>query len=365
MDFTDQLAALATRAAKQKDIISTEEATKNALVMPFIQALGYDIFDPAEVIPEFTADVGSKKGEKVDYAITADGKITMLFECKSCGFNLNDCHASQLRRYFHVTTARISVLTNGIVYRFFSDLDDKNKMDEKPFMEVNLLDLDEHIVPELKKLTKNSFEIDQMLSTANDLKYVREIKSLLDNEFDRPSPEFVRFILSGVYSGLKTQQVIDQFTPITKQAIQLLINGKINDRLKSALKQEEKPEQVPIEEATPESGIVTTREEIDGFYIVRAILHQVIDISRLHMRDTKSYFAILLDDSNRKTICRLHFNTSQKYLGIINSDKSETRNPIQGLSDIYNFSEQLRSSLNNQLSPTEKSKNDFNGNQNN
>ena len=75
MEFTDQLAALSTRAIKQKDIIKTEEATKNALVMPFIQALGYDVFDPSEVIPEYIADVGSKKGEKVDYAIVADGKV--------------------------------------------------------------------------------------------------------------------------------------------------------------------------------------------------------------------------------------------------------------------------------------------------
>jgi hypothetical protein len=223
MEFIDQLAALSTRALKQKDIIKTEEATKNALVMPFIQSLGYDIFDPSEVIPEFTADVGSKKGEKVDYAIVADGNISMLFECKCCGFNLKDCHASQLRRYFHVTTARIAVLTNGTLYWFFSDLEAPNKMDEKPFMEVNLLDIDDQIIPELKKLTKSSFELDQMLLTANDLKYTREIKNLLESEFDSPSQDFVKLILGSVYVGMKTQTVIDQFTPIDKQAVSLLI----------------------------------------------------------------------------------------------------------------------------------------------
>ncbi|BDD85941.1 type I restriction endonuclease [Desulfofustis limnaeus] len=221
MEFIDQLNALSARALKQRDIIKTEEATKNALVMPFIQTLGYDIFDPTEVIPEFTADVGKKKGEKVDYAIVADGQLSMLFECKCCGSNLNDCHASQLRRYFHVTTARIAVLTNGLVYRFFSDLEEPNKMDEKPFMEVNLVDIDPQILPELKKLTKNSFELEKMLSTANDLKYTREIKNLLESEFAAPSQEFVKLILSNVYSGLKTQQVIEQFTPIVKQAINL------------------------------------------------------------------------------------------------------------------------------------------------
>ena len=225
MEFIDQLTALSARAFKQKDIIKTEEATKNALVMPFIQALGYDVFDPLEVIPEFIADVGSKKGEKVDYAIVMGGKLSMLFECKGCGSNLNDCHASQLRRYFHVTTARISGLTNGTAYRFYSDLEEPNKMDEKPFMEINLLEIDPLILPELKKLTKNSFELDKMLLSANDLKYTREIKNFLEGEFFAPSPEFVKFILGNVYTGLKTQPVIEQFTPIAKQAINLLINS--------------------------------------------------------------------------------------------------------------------------------------------
>jgi hypothetical protein len=347
MEFTDQLTALSTRAIKQKDIIKTEEATKNALVMPFIQALGYDIFDPSEVIPEFIADVGSKKGEKVDYAIVADGKITMLFECKSCGSSLNDCHASQLRRYFHVTTARISVLTNGISYRFFSDLEEPNKMDEKPFMEINLLEIDPQIIPELKKLTKNSFELDKMLLSANDLKYTREIKNLLESEFASPSQELVKFILGNVYTGLKTQPVIEQFTPIVKQAINLLINGRINDRLKSALTSDEEKTEVLEEETilAKETGVVTTQEELDGFYIVRAILHEVVDVSRVVHRDNKSYFGILLDDNNRKPLCRLHFNTSQKYIGLISNDKTETRQPIQGLNEIYSYAAKIKETV--------------------
>ncbi len=349
MDFADQLVALSSRAAKQKDIIKTEEATKNALVMPFIQSLGYDIFDPTEVIPEYIADVGSKKGEKVDYAIVTEGKLSMLIECKCCGSELNGCHASQLRRYFHVTTARIGVLTNGLVYRFYSDIDEPNKMDEKPFMELNLLDIEEQIIPELKKLSKTSFELDQMLLTANDLKYIKEIKNLLEKEFAAPTPDFVRFILTNVYSGLKTQPVIEQFTPIVKQAVSLLINGRINDRLKSALSREvETVENEPTEESTNKpdpSSIVTTDEEMEGFLIVRAILHEVIDVTRISHRDTKSYFGILLDDNNRKPICRLHFNTAQNYIGIFNSEKTETRHPIASLNEIYGFAGSLKDTL--------------------
>lgn len=115
MDFIDHLRLLSTRIAANKDNIQTEEATKNAMIMPLIQILGYNVFDPLEVTPELVADVGTKKGEKVDYAILKDGKPIILFECKKSGADLHINHASQLFRYFHVTEARFGVLTNGLV----------------------------------------------------------------------------------------------------------------------------------------------------------------------------------------------------------------------------------------------------------
>lgn len=352
MDLIDQLQALAGRIEKQFPHITTEEATKNAFVMPFIQALGFDIFDPTEVVPEFTADVGSKKGEKVDYAIFIDGKPAILFECKHCSINLKEVHASQLRRYFHVTEARIGVLTNGQSYYFYSDLEKPNIMDEKPFMEVNLSDLDLQFIPEIKKLAKTTFELDKMLTTANELKYIRAIKNLLIEEMNAPSVDFVRYIAGKVYSGMKTQQVVDQFSPIVKNAIKHFVNDQISDRLKTAMITQDEPkvnsEQEPqIQEASPggETGVVTTQDEIEGYYVIRAILRQVVDVNRVVMRDTKSYFGILLDDNNRKPICRLHFNTSQKYLGIIGADKKETKNAITSLDEIYNFSDQIKAAI--------------------
>ncbi|RJP35803.1 MAG: hypothetical protein C4547_08835 [Phycisphaerales bacterium] len=124
MDLIDRLRELALRLPKQLPHLSTEEATKTALVMPFIGALGYNVFDPMEVMPEFTADVGMKKGEKVDYAILRNGQPIILFECKWSGCNLDEQRASQLYRYFSVTPARLGVLTNGVEYRFYSDLDE-------------------------------------------------------------------------------------------------------------------------------------------------------------------------------------------------------------------------------------------------
>ena len=157
MDFIDKIRELSVRIPKQLEYIQTEEATKNALIMPFISALGYNVFDPTEVTPELCADVGVKKGEKVDYAILQDGKPIILFECKHHSADLNKVHASQLYRYFSVTEARFSVLTNGIIYWFYTDLDASNKMDGKPFFEFSMLDVKESSVEELKKFSKSAF----------------------------------------------------------------------------------------------------------------------------------------------------------------------------------------------------------------
>lgn len=136
-DFVDQVKNLAKRVKKLKDSILTEEATKTSVIMPFFQSLGYDVFNPEEFVPEFTADVGIKKGEKVDYAILQNGHPIILIEAKSIQERLEK-HDSQLFRYFGTTTAKFAILTNGIVYRFYTDLDEQNKMDKVPFFEFNI-----------------------------------------------------------------------------------------------------------------------------------------------------------------------------------------------------------------------------------
>jgi predicted type IV restriction endonuclease len=341
MDFIDQLKALAGKVPALCDMLQTEEATKNALVLPFIRALGYDIFDPFEVIPEFIADVGIKKGEKVDYAIKKDDRVIMLFECKHCGGDLNIKHASQLFRYFAVTDARVGVLTNGVVYRFFTDLEAPNKMDEKPFLEVNMLDLNDAIVNELKKLTKQSFNIDQLISTAGELKYMREIKKLLAEQMENPSDEFVRFCASKVFDGPLTPSRREYFAGITKRSFQQFVVDCINNRLKSAMTTTGTLD-VEGEDAGDESAVVTSEEELEGFYIIKSMLRTLVDPNRIVHRDTQSYMGILLDDNNRKPIARLHFNRAQKYLGIFDENRKERRVPIQSLDEIYQHAEELR-----------------------
>src|SRR2546429_2991159 len=346
MDFIEVLQTISSKIGKQKNLIKTEEATKNAFVMPFISALGYDVFDPAEVVPEFIADVGIKKGEKVDYAIKHDGKIIMLFECKCCNGSLDDCHASQLYRYFSVTEARIAVLTDGVVYRFYTDIEEPNKMDPKPFMEFNMLDIQEPLVIELKRLTKQAFNLEAILTVASELKYTREIKRILNDQLNAPSEEFVRFLAVQVYSGKLTSAVREQFTGIAKRAFAQFINERITERLRSAMGEPSLPASTPSETENPddnqggagtpnsENRIVTTEDELQAYYIVKAIVCAVIDAERIVCRDTQSYFGILCDDNNRKPICRLNFNGKQKYIGIMNTDKNEEKIPIDNLNEI-------------------------------
>jgi len=348
MDFIDKINDIATRASKQIDYISTEEATKNAFVMPFISALGYDIFNPIEVVPEFTADTGTKKGEKVDYAIKKDDRIIILIECKWCGCNLDKVHASQLYRYFSVSESRFSILTNGLQYQFFSDIEEPNKMDNKPFFTFDILNFEERHIEELKKFTKPSFDLDNILNTASQLKYVNSIKKLFSEQVDSPSDEFVRFFVSKVYTGLKTQAVIEQFAKVVRDALNQFIRERINDRLKSALDGTPEISSDPQADCSVEqdkkNDIVTTEEETEGFNIVKALVREVVDPGRVTMRDTKSYCGILLDNNNRKPICRLHFNYSQKYLGLI-TGKDEERIPINDLNEIFKHADKLKATV--------------------
>jgi len=345
MDFKDQIKQLGERVVRLKDQIQTEEATKNAFIMPFIQALGYDVFNPLEVVPEFTADIGIKKGEKVDYAIMKEGHPIILIECKWWGESL-DVHNSQLFRYFHTTKSKFGLLTNGIQFRFYTDLMETNKMDEKPFLEFDFTNMKEQAVSELKKFHKSYFDLSSIVSSASELKYSNEIKGLLTIEINEPSPNFVKFFVSQVYTGKATEKVMTQFTEIVKRSLNQFISDIISDRLKSALEKEnvKDAEQVKvIEEQAKEEGnkIETTAEEIEGFYIVKSILRERFSGDRIFYRDFQSFFSILLDDTIRQTICRLWVHDEKKFIGFIDENKKESKFEISKLDDIYNYSDQI------------------------
>src|ERR1700754_3182778 len=192
MDFKTQIKLLGERFLVLKDQVLTEEATKNAFIMPFIKELGYDVFNPNEVTPELVADIGMKQGEKIDYAIMQNGEPIILIECKHHAAPLNVNNASQLFRYFHTTKAKFSILTNGIEYKFYTDLVEPNKMDEKPFFAFNITDIKDNQIEELKKFHKAYYDFDNIVNTASELKYTNELSLLLTSEFANPSPDFVK-----------------------------------------------------------------------------------------------------------------------------------------------------------------------------
>lgn len=343
MDLEASIADLASKLRQHREILATEEAAKTTLVLPFLRALGYDIFDPAEVKPEFTCDVGTKKGEKVDYAICVGGDVTILVECKPVTSELSIKHASQLFRYFTATTARVALLTNGVVYQFFTDSDRPNVMDEKPFFTLNLENYRKSDLKHLAAFARVDFNVEQIVNQAGALKLHTQVLAELRKEFSQPSEEFVRLIATRLHDGRLTEPVRERFSTVILQAIGNLIREGINERLETAMSQ---GEATSTDTSLPEPEIIeTTQVEIDGFNIVRAICSSLVEPERVIMRDAKSYCAILLDDNNRRTLARLHFNSpTARYLGIFKG-KDEERRSVAGPVDIYKHSEAILSRI--------------------
>ncbi len=352
MDFIDELKQFSKRVEALKDKLQTEEATKSSLIMPFFAMLGYDVFNPDEFTPEFTADVGIKKGEKVDYAILSDGAPMILIEAKCVKEDLKK-HDSQLFRYFGTTDAKFAILTNGIIYRFYTDLDEPNKMDAVPFLEINVLDIKESQVKELKKFSKAAFSVETILDTASHLKYTHEFRKVFLNELQNPSDDFVRHFLHGVYTGQKTAAVIEKFRPIIKDALNQTISETMNDKIKAALGVKglvETPSQAseaePVEPEQTETQkkekiILTTEEELEAYFIVKNILKPVISFDRISYKDNERYMSINIDEKTTKWVCRLYFNGAKKYLTYPNEQKKEIRVDIENIYDIESVSAQL------------------------
>lgn len=355
MDIIDALSQLASRLPRLKETVQTEEGTKNALIMPVLQALGYNVFDPFEVVPEYTSDVGIKKGEKVDYVIMKDGKPAILIECKALNATLNINHASQLYRYFACTEARFAILTNGVEYQFYTDIEAPNKMDDRPFFEFSLEEIDSRKVAELKKFSKSMFELENILSNASELKYKKQIRHLLTQELESPSEEFVRLFAKQVYGGSLTQERRAQFTTLVSQAFREWVNNRVSERLQNALDgvspggenrvmnaapvESSAVAEESVETTKDDDGIETTEDELEAYHIVRAILSQVVDPKRIFLKDTRSYCGVLLDHNVRKPLCRFLFNNKQTTLILL--DKEEMKSGFLW-NPLWTFTNQLK-----------------------
>lgn len=352
MNFEEKIKNFATRVSEIKEHIKTEEATKTSIIMPFFQTLGYDVFNPNEFTPEYIADVGIKKGEKVDYAIVLNDEVVILIEAKSINEQLEK-HDSQLFRYFGTSKAKFAILTNGLIYKFYTDLEKTNVMDTTPFLEINLEDIRESDIQELKKFQKENFDVEEIFSTASDLKYLSMIKKVIKEEFASPSDDFVKLILNkDIYNGTKTTAVIDKYRLLLKKSINSYLNESINSRLQSAIQSDNDnvPENTEKEEET--GGIITTVEELQSFYIVKSILSEHCQSDKISYKDTASYFGILYDNKVTKWICRIYLKENVKFVIIPDEDKKEKRYDITSIEEIY----KLRRALVKRLKSLENSK---------
>ena len=358
LEFFEQIRTVSEKVIKLKDsemVRNNEQATKSALIVPLLQTLGYDTSDPMEVYPEFGADAPEVKGDKVDYAILRDEKPIILIECKSIGENLNKPqNISQLFKYFNATHARFGLLTNGIIYRFFTDIEKDNIMDSKPFFEFNMLDHQEGDIAELRRFSKSVFQPNDLRDNASDLKYTNEIKKIIAEQFAEPSPEFVKFFLGygnpePLYAGVKTQAVVNKFSDIVKRSLNQFLNEWIKDKFQSVIEDSNPsnfvnpPENINVEPDPVESktnGVETTQEELEAFYIVKSILSEVADLNKITYKDTASYFNILFDNMTTKCICRLWLNSQKKYISFYPNHTS--KQDISSLNDIFKYSKNIK-----------------------
>lgn len=341
-EYATKLKTLAEQVEKYSGAVNTEEATKNALIMPFFANLGYNVFDPTEFIPEYTADFGSKKGERVDYAIVLNDEVQILIETKELSDNLEK-HDAQLFRYFTASKAKFGILTNGDKYKFYTDLESPNVMDQTPFLTITLSSLKESQITELFKFAKENFDVENITGSASDLKYVGLVKDYLNEQMTNPNEEFVKLVLGNIYDGIKTATIIEQFTPVIQKGFNQIISEKINSKLSTALDTNIKEEVESTETKTAASetddGIVTTPEELEAYTVAKVVLKDTIEPARVFYRDNRSYFNVLIDDSNRKWVIRIYFNATRSYF--ILHDENNTEIEFDDPTEIYSHAKEI------------------------
>ena len=354
MAFTHDLRAFAEQALEKRDYITTEEATKSALIVPFLRVLGYDDTNPTEVIPEYIADGGHRTDRKVDYALCpfpADPpKPTIIIECKSCTHVLTDRHTSQLHRYFPFTPARFGILTNGLTYQFYTDVKAPNVMGPDPFLEIDLSALTPAAIQELEGFTKARFELDTATKHAAQLQYTRAVKQKFIAYYETPDDAplddaWVGYFVDQVSDKRNTPTLRRQFAPLVARAFRQFVNdhvhtqGGVAPRAPEAMPSQET---VLHEDRALDAKTITTEEEVQALYIIKALLRGRVEPDRISLRDRQTYCNVLLDDNQNKRLCRLWFNNPQKkQLSLFDADKQEQKVPLRSLDDLYQFADQL------------------------
>lgn len=361
MAFKSDLEKLSLNVKERIEYITNEEMTKQSLINPFIQVLGFEIFNPLEVRLEYTADFGKKKGEKVDYALFKDGEPIIFIEAKSLTENLSN-HNAQLARYFNSTQdVKLGILTNGIEYKFFTDLDSNNIMDSTPFLVINILELKENDIENLSKLRKDNFDSDGLINYAEELVYTNTLNKSLKDLLKNPSDEFIRFIVKDFSETRVTDKVIDRFRPLVKKALSNAVLDIVSKGLyqEEVLENSEEVASTVASEVTTEEKIkreiITTENELKFFEMVKEYLIQAgKDVSNLAYKSTTNYFSIfnktgnrwfvriVLESSKPSILFKLEIETIKEITQKDNVEKApkgigNSRILIEGLGDIKEY----------------------------
>ncbi len=330
MDFTEEIKLFSNRIMQIKDKIQTEEAVKTSIILPFFHLLGYDIFNPEEFIPEYTTDVGIKKGEKIDYVIMNELSPVFLIEVKNCPDKNLKRHISQLFRYFAVSKARYGMLTNGFSFIFYTDLDERNIMDTESFFQFNILDLTDNDIIEICKYTKINFNVDEIHESASELRYLNKIKQLIISESKKPSDAFVNYILGEMHIGRKTKTLVDIFREYTKTSLKNLIADN-----KHTVKYDNNLDVENIENPMTMSQI-----EIESFYIVKSILRKIIEPENITFVHSDMDFTVILENNPEKWVCKVCTNKRGICLPY-NNEAGKISYDFESIDDLYELNDQI------------------------
>ena len=330
-DYKERLKGIRDTYRARANARITEEDTKRVFVIPFVQALGYDTNNLAE----FRSEVSASNGRRVDYVVLHDGNPVIIIECKPTSNNRLMDERGQLQGYYNAVKPVVAVLTNGNQYQFFGDLDGDGDMDSAPYLEINLDDYDDEDfgnpgasdINALKHFTKSEFNADSIRDAATEMKYKQRMRNFLEQQFSGTElhKDLVELLARLVYTGRLGANIRANLG-----ALALEVFREFKDEL--------------VKSAVGGSHHSTTSEEMEGYFIVKNILWNVVDGDRVIFKDSKTYSKVQMDHSerSRKRVCLFRFNDlNRKKLGLLDGDE-EDQVDIASVGEINTYADRIR-----------------------
>lgn len=323
--------------------LDTEESTKTALIMPFLMELGYNVFNPQEVIPEFTADIAKRNGEKVDFAIKINEKVSIIIEAKKVTENLSN-HSKQLARYYVNTEAKIAILTNGLEYWFYTDLDKVNIMDAEPFFKINLTSITEAEIIQLQDFTKDKFDETRLYGHAEKSRKQKRIATTIVNQFRNPDDEFVKIIMKDIQENTDNEEIVNNYKELIVKSYDDIMNKEMLTRMFPNQQLDIDLDIINKEKCKRE--VLTTENELAIYHYIQTLfkMNDYIDIDKLSWRDNASYFNIVYDNKITKWIIRVYDKKDLKI--VIHNENEDITIVLNHPIDILDYEDNIIQAIN-------------------